>query len=138
MKKANEILELRRKMVKDFENERRNIDGQWNLIESIVDNVEITKDTKFISLGNVGKLYDENSKKIVELGYFIDENKQGTNLYFSKEDYNKDSFGKDLCRLSNKKSLKDDKSLYKAPFKVEGMEEDELNQMLRTFMGWDE
>lgn len=45
MKTAQELLKIREEKMKEFEAENNKIQGQWKLIESIVDNAQITKDT---------------------------------------------------------------------------------------------
>ena len=59
------------------------------LIESKVMNANIGHRTKYIDLGNIGKLFSENEKQIIKDGYYItQDDKNGTRLYFDKEAYN--------------------------------------------------
>ena len=59
------------------------------LIESKVMNANIGHRTKYIDIGNVGKLFSENEKQIIKDGYYItQDDKNGTRLYFDKEAYN--------------------------------------------------
>ena len=58
------------------------------LIERKVMNANIGHRTKYIDLGNIGKLFSENEKQIIKDGYYItQDDKNGTRLYFDAKDY---------------------------------------------------
>ena len=73
------------------------------LIESKVMNANIGHRTKYIDLGNIGKLFSENEKQIIKDGYYItQDDKNGTRLYFDEKDYN------DYVNSNKKSNLKKD------------------------------
>ena len=79
------------------------IKGQMQLIESKVMNANIGHRTKYIDLGNIGKLFSENEKQIIKDGYYItQDDKNGTRLYFDEKDYN------DYINSNKKSNLKKD------------------------------
>ena len=72
-----------------FNKSQEEIKGQMKLIESKVMNANIGHKTKYIDLGNIGKLFSENEKQIIKDGYYItQDDKNGTRLYFDEKDYN--------------------------------------------------
>ena len=83
------------------------------LIESKVMNANIDHETKYIDIGNIGKLFSENEKQIIKDGYYITQDKNGTRLYFDKKDY--DDYVNSNKKLNLKKDIdeqvKDDKKV---------------------------
>ena len=114
LRTAKDCLKIREEKLKIFNKSQEEIKGQMQLIESKVMNANIGHRTKYIDIGNVGKLFSENEKQIIKDGYYItQDNKNGTRLYFDKEAYNdyinsnkKSNFTKDTDEQvkDNKKS----------------------------------
>ena len=85
---AKDCLRIREEKLKLFNKSQEEIRGQMKLIESKVMNANIEYGTKYIDIGNVGKLFSENEKQIIKDGYYItQDDKNGTRLYFDKKDY---------------------------------------------------
>ena len=100
LRTAKDCLKIREEKLNMFNKSQEEIKGQMKLIESKVINANIDHKTKYIDIGNIGKLFSENEKQIIKDGYYItQDDKNGTRLYFDKEDYN------DYIN-SNKKSSK--------------------------------
>ena len=114
LRTAKDCLKIREEKLKIFNKSQEEIKGQMKLIESKVMNANIEYGTKYIDIGNVGKLFSENEKQIIKDGYYItQDDKNGTRLYFDKEAYNdyinsnkKSNFTKDTDEQvkDNKKS----------------------------------
>ena len=89
LRTAKDCLRIREEKLKIFNKSQEEIKGQMQLIESKVMNANIGHRTKYIDLGNIGKLFSENEKQIIKDGYYItQDDKNGTRLYFDKEAYN--------------------------------------------------
>ena len=89
LRTAKDCLKIREEKLNIFNKSQEEIKGQMQLIESKVMNANIGHRTKYIDLGNVGKLFSENEKQIIKDGYYItQDDKNGTRLYFDKKDYN--------------------------------------------------
>ena len=97
LRTAKDCLKIREEKLNIFNKLQEEIKGQMQLIESKVMNANIGHRTKYIDLGNIGKLFSENEKQIIKDGYYIVQDKNGTRLYFDEKDYND-------CINSNKKS----------------------------------
>ena len=114
LRTAKDCFKIREEKLKLFNKSQEEIKGQMELIESKVMNANIGHRTKYIDLGNIGKLFSENEKQIIKDGYYItQDDKNGTRLYFDKKDYNdyvnsnkKSNFTKDTDEQvkDNKKS----------------------------------
>ena len=103
LRTAEDCLRIREEKLKIFNKSQEEIKGQMKLIESKVMNANIGHRTKYIDLGNVGKLFSENEKQIIKDGYYItQDDKNGTRLYFDKKDYN------DYINSNKKSNLKKD------------------------------
>ena len=86
---AEDCLRIREEKLKLFNKSQEEIKGQMQLIESKVMNANIDHKTKYIDIGNIGKLFSENEKQIIKDGYYITQDyKNGIRLYFDKEAYN--------------------------------------------------
>ena len=89
LRTAKDCIKIREEKLKIFNKSQEEIKGQMKLIESKVVNANIDHETKYIDIGNVGKLFSENEKQIIKNGYYIaQDEKNGTRLYFDKEAYN--------------------------------------------------
>ena len=114
LRTAKDCLKIREEKLNIFNKSQEEIKGQMKLIESKVMNANIDHKTKYIDIGNIGKLFSENEKQIIKDGYYItQDDKNGTRLYFDKKDYNeyvnsnkKSNFKKDTDEQvkDNKKS----------------------------------
>ena len=103
LRTAKDCLKIREEKLKIFTKSQEEIKGQMQLIESKVMNANIDHETKYIDIGNVGKLFSENEKQIIKDGYYItQDDKNGTRLYFDKEAYN------DYINSNKKSNLKKD------------------------------
>ena len=87
LRTAKDCLRIRDEKLKIFNKSQEEIKGQMKLIESKVMNANIEYGTKYIDIGNVGKLFSENEKQIIKDGYYITQDKNGTRLYFDEKDY---------------------------------------------------
>ena len=91
LRTAKDCLKIREEKLNMFNKSQEEIKGQMQLIESKVMNANIDHETKYIDIGNVGKLFSENEKQIIKDGYYItQDDKNGTRLYFDKKDYDED------------------------------------------------
>ena len=89
LRTARDCLKIREEKLKIFNKSQEEINGQMQLIESKVMNANIDHETKYIDIGNIGKLFSENEKQIIKDGYYItQDDKNGTRLYFDTKDYN--------------------------------------------------
>ena len=89
LRTAKDCLRIREEKLNIFNRSQEEIKGQMKLIESKVLNANIGHKTKYIDIGNIGKLFSENEKQIIKDGYYItQDDKNGTRLYFDKKDYN--------------------------------------------------
>ena len=103
LRTAEDCLRIREEKLKIFNKSQEEIKGQMKLIESKVMNANIGHRTKYIDIGNVGKLFSENEKQIIKDGYYItQDDKNGTRLYFDEKDYN------DYVNSNKKSNLKKD------------------------------
>ena len=89
LRTSKDCLRIREEKLNIFNKLQEEIKGQMQLIESKVMNANIDHKTKYIDIGNIGKLFSENEKQIIKDGYYItQDDKNGTRLYFDKKDYN--------------------------------------------------
>ena len=103
LRTAKDCIKIREEKLNIFNKSQEEIKGQMKLIESKVMNANIGHKTKYIDLGNVGKLFSENEKQIIKDGYYItQDDKNGTRLYFDAKDYN------DYVNSNKKSNLKKD------------------------------
>ena len=103
LRTAKDCLKIREEKLNIFNKSQEEIKGQMQLIESKVMNANIDHKTKYIDIGNVGKLFSENEKQIIKDGYYItQDDKNGTRLYFDEKDYN------DYVNSNKKSNLKKD------------------------------
>ena len=103
LRTAKDCLKIREEKLNIFNKSQEEIKGQMKLIESKVMNANIDHKTKYIDIGNIGKLFSENEKQIIKDGYYItQDDKNGTRLYFDKKDYN------DYVNSNKKSNLKKD------------------------------
>ena len=103
LRTAKDCLRIREEKLNIFNKSQEEIKGQMKLIESKVVNANIGHRTKYIDIGNVGKLFSENEKQIIKDGYYItQDDKNGTRLYFDEKDYN------DYVNSNKKSNLKKD------------------------------
>lgn len=101
LRTAEDCLRIREEKLKIFNKSQEEIKGQMQLIESKVMNANIGHRTKYIDIGNIGKLFSENEKQIIKDGYYItQDDKNGTRLYFDEKDYN------DYVNSNKKSNLK--------------------------------
>ena len=88
LRTAKDCIKIREEKLNIFNKSQEEIKGQMKLIESKVMNANIGHKTKYIDLGNIGKLFSENEKQIIKDGYYItQDDKNGTRLYFDAKDY---------------------------------------------------
>ena len=87
LRTAEDCIKIREEKLKIFNKSQEEIKGQMKLIESKVMNANIGHGTKYIDLGNIGKLFSENEKQIIKDGYYITQDDNGTRLYFDAKDY---------------------------------------------------
>ena len=122
LRTAKDCLKIREEKLNIFNKSQEEIKGQMQLIESKVMNANIDHKTKYIDIGNIGKLFSENEKQIIKDGYYITQDKNGTRLYFDEKDY------KDYIN-SNKKidfkkdtdeQVKEDKKVHTLKFNTIG------------------
>ena len=103
LRTAKDCLKIREEKLNMFNKSQEEIKGQMKLIESKVMNANIDHETKYIDIGNIGKLFSENEKQIIKDGYYItQDDKNGTRLYFDEKDYN------DYINSNKKSNLKKD------------------------------
>ena len=136
LRTAKDCLKIREEKLKIFTKSQEEIKGQMKLIESKVINANIDHKTKYIDIGNVGKLFSENEKQIIKDGYYITQDKNGTRLYFDKKDY--DDYVNSNKKLNLKKDtdeqVKDDKKVEALKFNTWGEWLDYVDkELLKTF-----
>ena len=103
LRTAKDCLKIREEKLNMFNKSQEEIKGQMKLIESKVMNANIEHRTKYIDLGNIGKIFSENEKQIIKDGYYItQDDKNGTRLYFDEKDYD------DYVNSNKKSNLKKD------------------------------
>ena len=103
LRTAKDCIRIREEKLNMFNRSQEEIKGQMKLIESKVLNANIGHKTKYIDIGNIGKLFSENEKQIIKDGYYItQDDKNGTRLYFDEKDYN------DYVNSNKKSNLKKD------------------------------
>lgn len=83
MKTAKELLELRNKLEKDYE---ECIKKEWDNIEKTIDNFKITKECEYIKIPKIEN--DINKDKIASYGFFIWDIHGYCRLYFDEDLYN--------------------------------------------------
>ena len=66
LRTAKDCLRIREEKLNMFNKSQEEIKGQMQLIESKVMNANIDHKTKYIDIGNIGKLFSENEKQIIK------------------------------------------------------------------------
>ena len=123
LRTAKDCLRIREEKLNIFNKSQEEIKGQMKLIESKVMNANIGHRTKYIDIGNVGKLFSENEKQIIKDGYYItQDDKNGTRLYFDKKDYNEyvNSNKKSNLKKDTDEQVKEDKKVHTLKFNTIG------------------
>ena len=123
LRTAEDCLKIREEKLNIFNKTQEEIKGQMQLIESKVMNANIGHRTKYIDLGNIGKLFSENEKQIIKDGYYItQDDKNGTRLYFDKKDYNEyvNSNKKSNLKKDTDEQVKEDKKVHTLKFNTIG------------------
>ena len=112
LRTAKDCLKIREEKLNIFNKLQEEIKGQMQLIESKVMNANIEYGTKYIDIGNIGKLFSENEKQIIKDGYYItQDDKNGTRLYFDKKDYNEyvNSYKKSNLKKDTDEQVRDNR-----------------------------
>ena len=137
LRTAKDCLRIREEKLNIFNRSQEEIKGQMKLIESKVVNANIGHRTKYIDIGNVGKLFSENERQIIKDGYYItQDDKNGTRLYFDKKDYNDyvNSNKKSNLKKDTEEQVKDDKKVETLKFNTFGEWLDYLDkEFYKTF-----
>ena len=123
LRTAKDCLKIREEKLNIFNKSQEEIKGQMQLIESKVMNANIDHKTKYIDIGNVGKLFSENEKQIIKDGYYItQDDKNGIRLYFDKKDYNEyvNSNKKSNLKKDIDEQVKEDKKVHTLKFNTIG------------------
>ena len=123
LRTAKDCLKIREEKLNIFNKLQEEIKGQMQLIESKVMNANIEYGTKYIDIGNIGKLFSENEKQIIKDGYYItQDDKNGTRLYFDKKDYNEyvNSNKESNLKKDAEKQVKEDKKVHTLKFNTIG------------------
>ena len=123
LRTAKDCLKIREEKLNMFNKSQEEIKGQMKLIESKVMNANIDHKTKYIDIGNIGKLFSENEKQIIKDGYYItQDDKNGTRLYFDKKDYNEyvNSNKKSNLKKDIDEQVKEDKKVHTLKFNTIG------------------
>ena len=123
LRTAKDCLKIREEKLNRFNKSQEEIKGQMQLIESKVMNANIGHRTKYIDIGNVGKLFSENEKQIIKDGYYItQDDKNGIRLYFDKKDYNEyvNSNKKSNLKKDIDEQVKEDKKVETLKFNTIG------------------
>ena len=123
LRTAKDCLKIREEKLNIFNKSQEEIKGQMKLIESKVMNANIEYGTKYIEIGNVGKLFSENEKQIIKDGYYItQDDKNGTRLYFDEKDYNEyvNSNKKSNLKKDTDEQVKEDKKVHTLKFNTIG------------------
>ena len=112
LRTAKDCLRIREEKLNIFNKSQEEIKGQMQLIESKVMNANIDHKTKYIDIGNIGKLFSENEKQIIKDGYYItQDDKNGIRLYFDKKDYNEyvNSYKKSNLKKDTDEQVRDNR-----------------------------
>ena len=112
LRTAKDCLKIREEKLNMFNKSQEEIKGQMKLIESKVMNANIDHKTKYIDIGNIGKLFSENEKQIIKDGYYItQDDKNGIRLYFDKKDYNEyvNSYKKSNLKKDTDEQVRDNR-----------------------------
>ena len=112
LRTAKDCLKIREEKLNIFNKSQEEIKGQMQLIESKVMNANIDHKTKYIDIGNIGKLFSENEKQIIKDGYYItQDDKNGIRLYFDKKDYNEyvNSYKKSNLKKDTDEQVRDNR-----------------------------
>ena len=123
LRTAKDCIKIREEKLNIFNKLQEEIKGQMQLIESKVMNANIDHKTKYIDIGNIGKLFSENEKQIIKDGYYItQDDKNGTRLYFDKKDYNEyvNSNKKSNLKKDIDEQVKEDKKVHTLKFNTIG------------------
>ena len=123
LRTAKDCIKIREEKLNMFNKSQEEIKGQMQLIESKVMNANIDHETKYIDIGNVGKLFSENEKQIIKDGYYItQDDKNGIRLYFDKEAYDDyiNSYKKSNLKKDTDEQVKDDKKVHTLKFNTIG------------------
>ena len=123
LRTAKDCLKIREEKLNMFNKSQEEIKGQMKLIESKVMNANIDHKTKYIDIGNIGKLFSENEKQIIKDGYYItQDDKNGIRLYFDKKDYNEyvNSNKKSNLKKDIDEQVKEDKKVHTLKFNTIG------------------
>ena len=123
LRTAKDCLKIREEKLNIFNKSQEEIKGQMQLIESKVMNANIDHKTKYIDIGNIGKLFSENEKQIIKDGYYItQDDKNGIRLYFDKKDYNEyvNSNKKSNLKKDTDEQVKEDKKVHTLKFNTIG------------------
>ena len=119
LRTAKDCLKIREEKLNMFNKSQEEIKGQMQLIESKVMNANIDHKTKYIDIGNIGKLFSENEKQIIKDGYYItQDDKNGTRLYFDEKDYKDyvNSYKKSDLKKDTDEQVKEDKKVHTLKF----------------------
>ena len=114
LRTAKDCIKIREEKLNIFNKSQEEIKGQMKLIESKVMNANIGHRSKYIDLGNVGKLFSENEKQIIKDGYYItQDDKNGTRLYFDAKDYEEyiNGYKKLSLKKDSEAQVKEDKKI---------------------------
>ena len=114
LRTAKDCIKIREEKLNMFNKSQEEIKGQMKLIESKVMNANIGHKTKYIDLGNIGKLFSENEKQIIKDGYYItQDDKNGTRLYFDAKDYEEyiNGYKKLSLKKDSEAQVKEDKKI---------------------------
>ena len=114
LRTAKDCIKIREEKLNMFNKSQEEIKGQMKLIESKVMNANIGHETKYIDLGNIGKLFSENEKQIIKDGYYItQDDKNGTRLYFDAKDYEEyiNGYKKLSLKKDSEAQVKEDKKI---------------------------
>ena len=123
LRTAKDCIKIREEKLNIFNKSQEEIKGQMQLIESKVMNANIDHKTKYIDIGNIGKLFSENEKQIIKDGYYITQDyKNGIRLYFDKKDYNEyvNSNKKSNLKKDIDEQVKEDKKVHTLKFNTIG------------------
>ena len=123
LRTAKDCLKIREEKLNMFNKSQEEIKGQMKLIESKVMNANIDHKTKYIDIGNIGKLFSENEKQIIKDGYYItQDDKNGTRLYFDEKDYKDyiNRYKESDLKKDIDKQMKEDKKVHTLKFNTIG------------------
>ena len=122
LRTAKDCLKIREEKLNMFNKSQEEIKGQMKLIESKVMNANIDHKTKYIDIGNIGKLFSENEKQIIKDGYYVTQYKNGTRLYFDEKDYKDyiNRYKESDLKKDIDKQMKEDKKVHTLKFNTIG------------------